>query len=82
MTHTEATPQPPDPTTPTPDPTQPPTRQEPAKAPDPPRNHHDSVVLIALLATCAGIYLIVGENGFAGVITAVAGLYGTLRMRR
>ncbi|MFD3809055.1 hypothetical protein ACFWSF_30470 [Streptomyces sp. NPDC058611] len=85
MTHTEATPQPPDPTTPTPapDPTQPPTRQEPAPPPDTPRNqHHDSVVLIALLATCAGIYLIVGEHGFAGVITAVAGLYGTLRMRR
>ncbi|MFD3757974.1 hypothetical protein [Streptomyces sp. NPDC058622] len=92
MTHTEATPQPPDPTTSTPDPTQPPTpvpdptpsptRQEPAPPPDTPRNHHDSVVLIALLATCAAIYLIVGENGFAGVITAVAGLYGTLRMRR
>ncbi|MFE1715659.1 hypothetical protein ACFW82_37735, partial [Streptomyces sp. NPDC058728] len=71
------------PPTPAPDPTQPPTRQEPAPPPDTPRNqHHDSVVLIALLATCAGIYLIVGEHGFAGVITAVAGLYGTLRMRR
>ncbi|MFD3682280.1 hypothetical protein [Streptomyces sp. NPDC058613] len=83
MTHTEATPQPPDPTTPTPDPAQSPERQEPARPPDTPRNqHHDSVVLIALLATCAGVYLIVGENGFAGVITAVAGLYGTLRIRR
>ncbi|MFD3758014.1 hypothetical protein [Streptomyces sp. NPDC058622] len=84
MTHTEATPQPPDPTTPTPapDPTQPPTRHDLAPPPDTPRNHHDSVVLIALLTTCASIYLIVGENGFAGVITAVAGLYGTLRMRR
>ncbi|MGW5849888.1 hypothetical protein ACWFQ8_18380 [Streptomyces sp. NPDC055254] len=83
MTPTEATPPTPDPTTPTPDPARPPTRQEPAPPTDTPRNrHHDSVVLIALLATCAGIYLIVGENGFAGVITAVAGLYGTLRMRR
>ncbi|MFD6966853.1 hypothetical protein [Streptomyces sp. NPDC059949] len=83
MTHTEATPPPPDPTTPNPDLTQPPTRHDPAPPPDTPRNrNHDTVVLIALLATCAGIYLTVGENGFAGVITAVAGLYGTLRMRR
>lgn len=43
---------------------------------------HDSLVLLALLATCAGIYLAVGDTGFAGIISAVAGLYGTWRMRR
>ncbi|MFJ7593312.1 hypothetical protein ACIQZO_39265 [Streptomyces sp. NPDC097617] len=42
----------------------------------------DAVVLVALLATCAGIYLTVGEAGFAGVISAVAALYGTWRARR
>lgn len=83
MTHTEATPPTPVPTAPDPDPTRSPARQEPAPSPGTPRNrHHDTVVLIALLATCAGIYLTVGEAGFAGVITAVAGLYGTLHMRR
>ncbi|WP_276615832.1 hypothetical protein [Streptomyces sp. A0592] len=40
------------------------------------------MVLVALLATCAGIYLTVGEAGFAGVISAVAALYGTWRARR
>ncbi|GHB67913.1 hypothetical protein GCM10010347_42540 [Streptomyces cirratus] len=43
--------------------------------------NRDSVVLIALLATCAGIYLAIGQAGFSGVISAVAGLYGTWRMR-
>ncbi|WP_405942995.1 hypothetical protein [Streptomyces sp. NBC_00207] len=40
------------------------------------------MVLVALLATCAGTYLTVGEAGFAGVISAVAALYGTWRARR
>ncbi|MEV5673653.1 hypothetical protein AB0L28_33405 [Streptomyces sp. NPDC052503] len=42
----------------------------------------DAVVLVVLLASCAGIYLAVGESGFAGVISAVAALYGTWRTRR
>ncbi|MFD6115545.1 hypothetical protein ACFWG0_36420 [Streptomyces yangpuensis] len=46
----------------------------------PPGRHH--MVLIALLASCAGIYLAVGEVGFAGVISAVAALYGAWRARR
>ncbi|MBT2546015.1 hypothetical protein J7E99_36475 [Streptomyces sp. ISL-44] len=44
--------------------------------------HRDSIVLIALLCTCAGVYLAVGDASFAGAISAVAGLYGTWRMRR
>ncbi|UUU38191.1 hypothetical protein [Streptomyces sp. NBC_00162] len=44
--------------------------------------HRDGIVLITLLGTCAGIYLAVGDAGFAGVISAVGGLYGTWRMRR
>ncbi|KOG45728.1 hypothetical protein ADK75_30200 [Streptomyces virginiae] len=42
----------------------------------------DTAVLVALLATCAGLYLPVGEAGFAGVISVVAALYGTWRVRR
>ncbi|MEU4359295.1 hypothetical protein [Streptomyces virginiae] len=74
MTNTGTTPQ-------TPDPAQPPATREPEPAA---RAHHvpDAVVLVALLATCAGIYLTVGEAGFAGVISAVAALYGTWRARR
>ncbi|WP_328930586.1 hypothetical protein OG429_40295 (plasmid) [Streptomyces sp. NBC_00190] len=75
MTHNDATPQ-------TPDPVRPPTQPEPPAPPAAPRNGtHDTFVLIALLGTCAGVYLAVGEAGFAGVISAVAGLYGTWRMR-
>ncbi|MFD9523583.1 hypothetical protein [Streptomyces sp. NPDC059979] len=75
MTHIDATP-------PTPEPV-PPARQEPAAPPEAKRDgNRDSVVLIALLTTCAIIYLAVGDTGFAGVISAVAGLYGTWRMRR
>ncbi len=75
MTHTDATPQTPEPA--------PPARQEPAAPPEANRyGNGDSVVLIALLATCAVIYLAVGDTGFAGVISAVAGLYGTWRARR
>ncbi|MBT2546389.1 hypothetical protein J7E99_38445 [Streptomyces sp. ISL-44] len=76
MTHTDATPQ-------TPDPARPATPQEPdAPHRENRRGTHDTVMLIALLTTCAGIYLAVGDTGFAGVISAVAGLYGTWRMRR
>ncbi|MET9568552.1 hypothetical protein ABZY34_05310 [Streptomyces virginiae] len=72
MTNTGTTPQ-------TPEPAQPPATREP----DPgTRRVPDAVVLVALLATCAGIYLTVGEAGFAGVISAVAALYGTWRARR
>ncbi|MEF2530012.1 hypothetical protein [Streptomyces sp. CS62] len=72
MTHTGTTPQ-------TPEPSQPPAAREP----DPgTRRVPDAVVLVVLLATCAGIYLTVGEAGFAGVISAVAALYGTWRARR
>ncbi|MFD4741400.1 hypothetical protein ACFWNR_27720 [Streptomyces virginiae] len=42
----------------------------------------DAVVLVTLLATCAGTYLTVGEGGFASVISTVAALYGTWRARR
>ncbi|MCX5016650.1 PEX11 family protein [Streptomyces sp. NBC_00555] len=76
MTHTDATPQ-------TPDPVPPSTQPEPPVSPAADRQgNRDSFVLIALLGTCAGIYLAVGDTGFAGVISAVAGLYGTWRMRR
>ncbi|MGW9069505.1 hypothetical protein ACWGQT_08660 [Streptomyces yangpuensis] len=74
MTNTGTTPQ-----TPNPDPAQPPATREPDPAV---RRVPDAVVLIALLASCAGIYLAVGEAGFAGVISAVAALYGTWRARR
>ncbi|WP_143196911.1 hypothetical protein [Streptomyces sp. CB00455] len=75
MTHDDATPR-------TPGPARPPV-EEPATPPDANRHgNRDSIVLIALLATCAGIYLAVGEAGFAGVVSAVAGLYGTWRTRR
>ncbi|MFF8259039.1 hypothetical protein [Streptomyces virginiae] len=74
MTHTASTPQ-------TPDPDRSPADREPDPAP---RTHRvpDAVVLVALVATCAGTYLAVGEAGFAGVISAVAALYGTWRARR
>ncbi|MFF8265193.1 hypothetical protein [Streptomyces virginiae] len=65
----------------TPDPDRPPT----TRGPDPETRTHripDAVVLVTLLATCAGTYLTVGEGGFAGVISAVAALYGTWRARR
>lgn len=66
-----------------PDPARSPSFEDPGtmpkarKAPAP-----DAVVLVVLLASCAGIYLAVGEAGFAGVISAVAALYGTWRTRR
>ncbi|MFE5810266.1 hypothetical protein [Streptomyces sp. NPDC056491] len=74
MTNTGTTPQ-------TPDPDRSPATPEPDPAS---RSHRipDAVVLVALLATCAGTYLTVGEAGFAGVISAVAALYGTWRARR
>ncbi|AQT70388.1 hypothetical protein [Streptomyces sp. fd1-xmd] len=76
MTNTRTTPQTPDPD---PDPAQSPATREP----DPgARRVPDAVVLVALLAACASIYLAVGEAGFAGVISAVAALYGTWRARR
>ncbi|MGW6846414.1 hypothetical protein [Streptomyces sp. NPDC054958] len=76
MTNTDSTSQ-------TPDPIRSLSRQDPdmlpktRKGPAP-----DAVVLVVLLAACAGIYLAVGEAGFAGVISAVAALYGTWRTRR
>ncbi|MFF9982371.1 hypothetical protein [Streptomyces erythrochromogenes] len=76
MTSTGSTPQTPDPN---PQPAQLPANRDP----DPgTRRVPDAVVLVALLATCAGVYLTVGEAGFAGVISAVAALYGTWRARR
>ncbi|MGW0365874.1 hypothetical protein [Streptomyces sp. NPDC002990] len=76
MTHTDAAPH-------TPDPAQHPTRPEPAALPTANRHHHhDSLVLIALLVTCAATYLAVGESGFTGIISAVAALYGICRTRR
>ncbi|MFD9336331.1 hypothetical protein ACFWBF_18290 [Streptomyces sp. NPDC060028] len=75
MTHTDATPQS--------RPAQPAARSEPAAPPEADRySHRDSIVLIALLATCAGVYLTVGDTGFAGIISAVTGLYGAWRTRR
>ncbi|MFB7259779.1 hypothetical protein [Streptomyces nojiriensis] len=78
MTTTGTTPQ-------TPDPDPGPGRRPAGREPDPEtrtRRVPDAVVLVALLATCAGTYLTVGEAGFAGVISAVAALYGTWRARR
>lgn len=86
MTHSETTPRSPEPDPePEPDPgaAPAPVRQEPSAPREANRyDNRDSVVLIALLATCAGIYLVVGDTGFAGVISAVAALYGTWRTRR
>ncbi|MFD7555164.1 hypothetical protein ACFV9E_11615 [Streptomyces sp. NPDC059835] len=74
MTNTGSTPQ-------APDPDRSPAGREPAPEPRTPPIP-DAAVLVALLATCAGTYLTVGEAGFAGVISAVAALYGTWRTRR
>ncbi|MFB7256859.1 hypothetical protein [Streptomyces nojiriensis] len=74
MTDTQSTPQAPEP-----------DRTAAAREPDPAAGSHripDAVVLVALLAICAGTYLTVGEAGFAGVISAVAALYGSWRARR
>ncbi|KOV13781.1 hypothetical protein ADK90_36535, partial [Streptomyces sp. XY413] len=68
MTSTDNTPR-----TPDPDPAPSPATREPDPAAGE-RRVPDAVVLVALLATCAGIYLTVGEAGFAGVISAVAAL--------
>ncbi|HET6356973.1 hypothetical protein [Streptomyces sp.] len=42
----------------------------------------DLVVLVALLGLCAGGHLAVGDAVFSVTIAAVAGLFGTWRMRR
>ncbi|MCX4920236.1 hypothetical protein [Streptomyces sp. NBC_00687] len=77
MTDTEATPQPPDPN-------QPPTHQtEPAPTGNGPRYPLlDGLVLFGLIALCAGVYRAVGDTGFSVITAAVAGLYGTWRLRR
>ncbi|GGX47606.1 hypothetical protein [Streptomyces chryseus] len=83
MTHSDVTPQTPRPQQPAAPPPQPPARSEPATPPEADRyGLRDSIVLIGLLAVCAGVYLTVGATGFAGVISAVTGLYGAWRMRR
>ncbi|MFD7836182.1 hypothetical protein [Streptomyces sp. NPDC059761] len=76
MTHTDRTPQ-------EPHPDASPSATEPTPSPGVNRGPvPDAVMLIALLTACAGVYLTVGDTGFAGVISAVAGLFGTWRMRR
>ncbi|MEV3973468.1 hypothetical protein AB0K68_35935 [Streptomyces sp. NPDC050698] len=42
----------------------------------------DGVILFALLGMCAGVYRIAGSAGFSVITGAVAGLYGTWRLRR
>ncbi|MGW6488180.1 hypothetical protein [Streptomyces sp. NPDC055056] len=77
MNDTEATPQ-------TPDPKQPPTHQ-PQLEPTgngPRYPLLDGLVLFGLLALSAGIYRAVGDTGFSVITAAVAGLYGTWRLRR
>ncbi|MEU4499095.1 hypothetical protein AB0F96_38035 [Streptomyces sp. NPDC023998] len=55
----------------------------PALPPEPTRHQVlDVVVLVALLAVCAGVYRAVGNVGFSVITGAVAGLYGTWRIRR
>ncbi|WP_328665880.1 hypothetical protein OG905_02230 [Streptomyces sp. NBC_00322] len=69
-----------DTTSPVPEPELPSASREPVL---PPRHQVlDVVVLVALLAVCAGVYRAVGNAGFSVIIGAVAGLYGTWRMRR
>ncbi|MFF3327852.1 hypothetical protein [Streptomyces sp. NPDC002889] len=66
-----------------PDPELPPATRGPALPPEPTRHQVlDVVVLVALLGVCAGVYRAVGDAGFSVIIGAVAGLYGTWRMRR
>ncbi|MFD9495788.1 hypothetical protein ACFWA1_30475 [Streptomyces sp. NPDC060005] len=56
---------------------------KPAPAEQPPRYPLlDGVVLFVLLALCAGVYRVVGDAGFSVITAAVAGLYGTWRLRR
>ncbi|AVZ71096.1 hypothetical protein SLUN_01370 [Streptomyces lunaelactis] len=72
-----------DTTSQTPEPELPPAPQGPALPPEPARHQVlDVVVLVALLGVCAGVYRAVGNAGFSVIIGAVAGLYGTWRMRR
>ncbi|MGI5404830.1 hypothetical protein ACQEVG_36290 [Streptomyces sp. CA-135486] len=66
-----------------PEPQLPPASRGPALPPE--RTRHqvlDLVVLVALLGVCAGVYRAVGDAGFSVIIGAVAGLYGTWRIRR
>jgi hypothetical protein len=72
-----------DTTSPVPEPELPSASREPVLPPEPPRHQVlDVVVLMALLGVCAGVYRAVGDAGFSVIIGAVAGLYGTWRMRR
>ncbi|WP_406397263.1 hypothetical protein OH805_00330 [Streptomyces sp. NBC_00879] len=73
-----------DTTSPMPEPELPPTSSPGPALPTEPTRHQvlDVVVLVALLAVCAGVYRAVGNAGFSVIIGAVAGLYGTWRIRR
>ncbi|MDQ0938300.1 hypothetical protein [Streptomyces sp. V1I1] len=72
-----------DTTSQTPEPELPPASREPALPPEPTRHQVlDMVVLVALLGVCAGVYRAVGNAGFSVITGAVAGLYGTWRIRR
>ena len=72
-----------DTTSPMPEPELPPALPGPALPPEATRHQVlDVVVLVALLAVCAGVYRAVGNAGFSVIIGAVAGLYGTWRIRR
>ncbi|WP_406301181.1 hypothetical protein OHA61_00770 [Streptomyces sp. NBC_00885] len=73
-----------DTTSPMPEPEMPPTSSPGPALPTEPTRHQvlDVVVLMALLAVCAGVYRAVGNAGFSVIIGAVAGLYGTWRIRR
>ncbi|MEU3921834.1 hypothetical protein ACFYW6_23715 [Streptomyces sp. NPDC002659] len=73
-----------DTTSPMPEPELPPASSPGPALPTEPTRHQvlDVVVLVALLAVCAGVYRAVGNAGFSVIIGAVAGLYGTWRIRR
>jgi hypothetical protein len=72
-----------DTTSQTPEPELPASSPGPAVPPEPTRHQVlDAVVLVALLAVCAGVYRAVGDAGFSVITAAVAGLYGTWRIRR
>ncbi|WP_406263002.1 hypothetical protein OHT93_00210 [Streptomyces sp. NBC_00191] len=42
----------------------------------------DLIALVLLLCLAAVVYLVVGDAGFAAIIAAVDGLFGTWRARR
>ncbi|WP_446038298.1 hypothetical protein [Streptomyces sp. SID1121] len=64
-------------------------RLDAPNTPEPLRNQRpvrhqvlDLLVLLGLLAVCAGVYVVVGDGGFSAIVGAVAGLFGIICSRR